>query len=144
MALTATQQAQIRQFLGYPDLFRYKNVRLEGAISGNLSAEAEALIVAQLAQLTTIDTALVSGVGLTSAGIKKADEVEFFGAMVTINSLRALGRTVAARIGTTLGVPFFSDYFGGSGYPGDAYSDILGVGGSGGGNSEGGGAIPLG
>lgn len=140
MALTATQQAQIRQYLGYPDLFRYKNVRLEGAISGNLSAEAEALIVAQLAQLATIDTALTTGVGLSSAGVKKVDEIEFFGAMVTINSLRALGRTVAGRIGTTLGVPFYSDYFGANGYPGDSYSDILGTGG----NSEGGGSIPLG
>ncbi len=142
MALTATQQAQIRQFLGYPDLFRYENVRLEGAINGNLSAEAEALIVAQLVQLVTIDTALVSGTGLTSAGIKKVDEVEFFGAMVTINTLRALGRTVAGRIGTTLGVPFYSDYFGGNGYPGDSYSDILGV--PGGGSSGRGGSIPLG
>lgn len=140
MALTATQQAQIRRFLGYPDLFRYKNVRLEGAITGNLSAEAEALVISDLAQLATIDTALVSGVGLSSAGVKKVDEVEFFGAMVTINSLRALGRTVAGRIGTTLGVPFYSDYFGNNGYPGDAYSDILGSGGS----SNGGGAIPLG
>ena len=141
MALTATQQAQIRQYLGYPDLFRYKNVRLEGAITGNLSADAEALIVAQLAQLVTIDAALVSGTGLTSAGIKKVDEVEFFGAMVTINTLRALGRTVAGRISTTLGVPFYSDYFGPGGYPGDAYSDILGMPGSGG---ERGGSIPLG
>jgi hypothetical protein len=140
MALTATQQAQIRQFLGYPDLFRYKNVRLEGAINGNLSAEAEALIVTQLTQLAAIDTALVSGVGIKSAGIKKADEVEFFGAMVTINSLRSLGRMVAGRIGTTLGVPFFSDYWSAAGYPGDSYSNILGNGGAG----NGGGSIPLG
>lgn len=136
MALTSTQQAQIRQFLGYPDLFRYKNTRLEGAINGNLSLDAEALIIEQIAQLVTIDTALVSGTGLTTAGVKKVDEIEFFGAMVTINSLRALGRTVAARISTTLGVPFFSDYFAGAGYPGDAYSDVLGA--PGGGNGRGG------
>lgn len=139
MALTATQQAQIRQYLGYPDLFRYKNVRLEGAITGNLSAEAEALITGHLATLATIDTALTSGVGLTSAGVKKVDEIEFFGAMTTITALRALGRTVASRISTALGVPFFADYFGAAGYPGDAYSDILGSKGSGSG-----GAIPLG
>lgn len=141
MALTAQQQAQIRQYLGYPDLFRYKNVRLEGAINGNLSAEAEALIDGHLTTLATIDAALTSGVGLTTAGIKKADEVEFFGAMTTISALRALGRTVAGRISTALGVPIFADYFGGAGYPGDAYSDILGA--PSGGNGRGG-PIPLG
>jgi hypothetical protein len=141
MALTATQQAQIRRFLGYPDLFRYQNTRLEGAINGNLSPEAETLIIADLAQLVTIDTALTSGVGLKTAGVKKADEVEFFGAMVTINSIRSLGRTVAGRISTALGVPFGADYFGGGGYPGDTFSGALGMGS---GNSNGGGPIPLG
>lgn len=141
MALTAQQQAQIRQYLGYPDLFRYKNTRLEGAINGNLSAEAEALIDGHLTTLAAIDTALTTGAGFTTAGIKKADEVEFFGAMTTISALKNLGRTVAGRISTALGVPIYADYFGGSGYPGDAYSDVLGAPGGGG---DKGGAIPLG
>lgn len=131
MALTDTQKAKIRRYLGYPDIFRYKNTRLEGVLQAStLSAEAEALIVADLATLDALDLKLTGsdGVAVGSAGVKRVDEIELQGGGQTITDLRSIGRMVVGRISTALGVPIFADFFSAAGYPGDFYSELGGMG----------------
>jgi hypothetical protein len=130
MAFTSAQKALFRRYLGYPDLWRYKNTRLEGAMdTAGEDADAVVLLLADLEKLVEIDTKIFSS-GISGAGVKSVDEIEFFeggasGSVLT--GLRNLGRSVAGRISTTLGVPFYADYFGTGGYPGDGF-----MGGSGG------------
>lgn len=127
MAFTTTQQAQIRMYLGYPDLFRYKDTRLEGIITGtNFSAEAESLVTDILNQLVALDARLagsggVVGSAVAKAGVKKLDEIEFFQGQ-NITDLRKIGRQLATRLSNMLGVPFYGDAFGEGGYIGDSYS----------------------
>jgi len=144
MALSTAQQAQIRMALGYADIYRYKNPRLEGVLApGLLSADAEALVDGILVQLTAVDAALIGaggnpGIAQQAAGVKKVDEIEFFEGR-TIRDLRRVGRMLVTRLSNILGVPLYSDVYGEGGYPGDSYSkEGLGSG-NGGGNM-----IPLG
>lgn len=122
MALSATQKAQIRQYLGYPDLYRYKNVRLEGVLDGNLSAEAETLVAGYLTQLAAID-AVVTGKVVSRAGLKRVDEIEFYEGKQRQEVL-AIGRQYVGRLSNALGVPVYGDAFGDSGYPGDSFSEF--------------------
>jgi len=55
--LTAVQLTQIRSYLGYPDLFRYKDTRLEGTFN-ILSPEAEDKVTLILRRLLVIDARL--------------------------------------------------------------------------------------
>lgn len=143
MALSTTEKAQARLYLGYSGLFRYLHTRLEGALT-SLDADGETLVRTQLTSLASLDTALGTAV-TSSAGVKKADEVEFFGSstatggMTRIEELRRQGRLLVGRLSTMLGVPVYADYFGDDGYPGDTYSDLGLPGGR-----RGSGTIPLG
>ncbi len=120
MALTTTQKAQIRQYLGYPDLWRYKHTRLEGVLDGQLDADAEALIVTALANIATVEAKILSST-LNTSGIRKVDEIEFFKNSASIEVMK-LGRMYVGRISITLGIPIYSDIFGTQGYLGDQYS----------------------
>lgn len=138
------QQAQCRLYLGYADIYRYKDTRLEGVLApGLLSADAETLLVGILAQLTAVDAALIGaggnpGIALQAAGVKKVDEIEFFQGRAIVD-LRRVGRTLVTRLSNILGVPLYGDVYGENGYPGDSYSK------EGLGHSNGGGnIIPLG
>lgn len=117
--LTTAQQAQIRLYLGYPDLFRYKNYRLEATMT-EIDSDAEALVVAALTQLAAIDAKLTS-FSLSAAGIRRVDEIEFFAGR-TLSDVRRIGRQYVGRISITLGVPIYSDVFGEGGYLGDKFS----------------------
>jgi len=75
VALTATQKASVRRYLGYPDVNREPHHNLEGALVA-LSAEGEAIVIDILAKLATLDTRLESR--QATQGIKRAEEVEFF------------------------------------------------------------------
>lgn len=138
---TTAQQAQLRMYLGYPDLNRYRDTRLESILGGDqMSDDAIALIVPMLAQLAAND-ALVYGTGGNPgivgqiAGLKKLESIEFFQGQST-EDLRTLRKELATRISNMLGVPFFSDSMGPDGYPGDSYSIDGGMGdGGGGGNT---------
>jgi hypothetical protein len=134
MAFTDTQKAQIRQYLGYPDVYRYANPRLEGALEVmGERPEVVTIVTTILANLATAD-AKVNSV-LAMAGIKTADEVEFFQAgagNAAVNDARRYGRMWAGRLSKLIGVPKANDAFSESGYNGDwwANEDIQ-VGGSG-------------
>jgi hypothetical protein len=138
MAFSSLQKVKIRLYLGYPNLFRYKHTRLESAMDA-VDPDAETLVAADLVILDTIYTQL-SGVVVSNSGIKKVDEVEFFGGSEERDGVRSSGRQVISRISTILGVPIYADVFGEMGYPGDAWSDLGGLGGA----TRGGGVIPLG
>lgn len=117
--LTSTQQAQLRLYLGYPDNYRWKNVRLESVMS-NLSPDAETQIGTFLTNLATIETKLL-GPGLTAAGVKRLDEIWFENGGSVGRELRKLGRRYVSCLSVILGVPIYSDVFGPNGYLGDSF-----------------------
>lgn len=143
MAFTDTERAKIRLYLGYPDLFRYKHTRLESVIAdGALSADAEALVIANL---TAIDAVLADlGAKFESGSLKRVDEIEFYQTTSSSQGQAALkkARMHASQISITLGVPFYADPFSSDGYPGDKLSLLGGLGNPG--YSGRGGPIPLG
>lgn len=125
MAFTLAQAQAIRQYLGYPTLFRYRNTRLESAITvtGD-DAEASAAAVVILTALATTQTDFDSA--FTSAGLKRADEVEWYqGAggkgTAELDAQRARGRMYCSRLSQLLGVPLWGDYWGTLGFAGDGF-----------------------
>lgn len=138
MDFTTTQQAQIRAFLGYPSLFRYKDTRLEGVIAGTgvVDGPTVALVLGYIRDLQKIDEKLQT-VALETAGLEQAGKVKFYESR-QVKTFWELGRVVITRISNAFGVPPYSDYYGQRGYPGDKYSSE-GLGRPGGGN-----LIPLG
>lgn len=135
MALTATQKAQIRLYLGYPDHMRYIHTRLESVLT-NLSAEAETLVSAALTNLAVVDTGIATGAAsaataaaATAAGIKRVDEVWFFSGSegngqtsIAFRNLKDAGHHYVSRISIITGVPIYSNVFGREGYRGDSFS----------------------
>lgn len=119
MAFSEAQKAQIRRYLGYPDVFRYANTRLESAldvVGGR--PDTQALIESDLTALAVIETQLTNAVA--SGGIKKVDEIEFFEIGQT-SKIRSDGRRICGRLSITLGVPLAGDAFGEQGYGGDEF-----------------------
>lgn len=115
MALTATQKAGVRLYLGYSDGSRDtpSGYNLEGVFAG-LSAEAETQVIAILALLATVDAKFTESAALSAAGLKSVDNggVEWFGATSAQSSLSATGRRLVARLAIILGVPVVRDVFG--------------------------------
>ena len=138
MAFTSLQKVKIRLYLGYPNLYRYKHTRLESAMDA-VEPDAETLVAADLTALDAIQSNLSTSVA-TDGGIKRVDEVEFFSESGSRKEGRAAARQIVTRISTILGVPIYADVFGEAGYPGDAWSELGGLGGA----TRGGGLIPLG
>lgn len=138
MALTAVQQTQIRAYLGYPDLWRYKDTRLEGVIGNTiLGPEAEERVTLILRRLVVIDNRMfgdgvTAGVILSASGIEQVDEIKFFAGMA-IKEVVSIGRKLINQLSIIFGVPLNADYYGVNGYPGDTYS-AGGLGSGGGGN----------
>lgn len=138
MALTDTQKAQIRLYLGYPDGFRFKHTRLESVLD-NLSPEAETLIGTLLTNLATIEARILAGATNTSlsvmmAGLKRVDEIWFETGTTkssTVNAgfqnLKDAGKYYVGRISVITGVPIYSNVFGGGGYLGDDFFPGLGT-----------------
>ena len=130
MAFTETQRVEIRHSLGYPDVFQGSNLRLESAIDviGG-RAEAQTKVEAILASIAAIDTELnptnAEGVW-TQDGVKKADEVEFFGTSGSGNAseleMRKRGRMYVARLSIIFGVPIAHDIFSEGGYQDDDWA----------------------
>lgn len=139
MALSETQKAQIRLYLGYPDAFRYLDTRLESMLN-NLSAPAETFIGDALTKLAAIEVGIANGVDSSAtaaatlgAGIKRVGEVWFFGGNetgsttgggFTFKNLKTAGKFYRTKISIITGVPIFSDIFGNEGYLGDSFSGL--------------------
>lgn len=122
--LTATQKAQIRLYLGYPDFFRYKHTRLESVLE-NLSPESELLIVDALTKLVTIEDASLEA-GTAGAGVKRVDEIWFETGTVRTTEIKKTGRQYVGRLSIITGVPIYSDVFGSGGFLGDTFSGLGG------------------
>lgn len=123
--LSNAHKAQIRLYLGYPDLFKYKNTRLESVISDSvLSSEAQDLIISALNSLAVVES-FILGTAIQMGGLKRVDDVEFFSGKTT-KEIRHYGKMYVSRISITLGVPVYSDVFGTKGYLGDTFSGLLG------------------
>lgn len=117
---TDAQKALIRRYLGYPDVYRQANPRLEGALDvvGSRS-ETQALVEGDLAALVAIEAKL-SGSVLSSAGVRKVDEIEFF-ERGNLETTRSEGRRICGRMSALFGVPLCADVFGTQGYRSDAW-----------------------
>jgi hypothetical protein len=120
MALTDAQKAQVRLYLGFSDMSRHTPThwRLESMLSGALSTEGEAVVVAILTSLAAVDAAYMTGSSsaLAVAGLKSVDNnavVWQDGSMGVQASLAAQGRRFVSRLALTLGVEPFADVFGG-------------------------------
>lgn len=120
MAFTSAQLASIRTYLGYPDNFRWADTRLE-TVMANVSPDAQTLVIGYLADLATIETALL-GPGLAAAGAKRVDEIWMENGGSMMREQRKLGRMRVGRISIILGVPIYSDVFGQGGYLGDSFT----------------------
>lgn len=129
MAFTEAQKVEIRLFLGFPDVFQGENTRLESAIDiigGRPDTQAE--VESLLTNLAAADAAVNSL--LTTAGIKKVDEVEFFPSSASGGSsggaaARAYGRMWANRLSIIFGIPLQGDAFGTGGYMGDSWASHI-------------------
>lgn len=101
MALTDAQKAQVRRYLGYPDVNRQSHHVLEGALT-SLSTDGESLVSDLLTQLATIQTKLTSSHDRQK--VLKAEEVTLAGDL-EIRALRAEGARLVQDLGVTLDVP---------------------------------------
>ena len=123
MAFTEAQRVKIRLYLGFPDVFRANDPRLEGAMDViGARADTQAEVVACLAALVLAETKIATLLG--SAGIKKVDEVEFFqaqsGGSAAVRDACSNARMWASRLSILMGVPLMGDAFGTRGYQGDS------------------------
>lgn len=130
------EKQRIRVYLGYASAWKYKHSRLESILDAS-EPEAESQIRECLAGLATVDGKLLT-TAVNIAGIKKADETEFFGSSSVRSELHSVGKQLIGRISIILGVPIYSEYYGKTGYVGDSFSPGLG------GRSGKGGPVPLG
>lgn len=146
MAFTETQRVQIRHYLGFPDVFRTANTRLESAmdvIGGRPDTQAlvESIMAEIAAGLLALNPSNASGLQ-TRAGIKRVDEVEFFGdaksgtTNAAADEMRKLVRSYIGRLSVLMGIPVVHDILGGSGYTLDSWGSE--------GFQSGGNIIPLG
>lgn len=124
MAFTESQKAQVRLALGYPFVYQDRNSRLESAFDLlGADASVSAIVVAILAQLTAVGTALESS--LSSAGLKRAEDIEWYnngaGGSAVIDQKRAEGRRYCGQLSILFGVPIMADMFGEGGYEGDRW-----------------------
>lgn len=112
MALTETQKAQARQYLGWERGYD-RNSKLEDKLT-NLSADEETLVAAVLTRLVALDTALDGLVTGGAARVRKVDEIEFQPDSAFV-LYREQGRSLVARLTALLGVEPLRDYYGDGG-----------------------------
>lgn len=111
MALTDAQKAQVRRYLGFPDVGRESDGLLEGAMDA-LSVEGEALVVVILTALADIQTKLSAA--QTRMQIVQIEDVKFAGGD-EVKGLWAEGNRLAADLAVTLGITARRRPFGGGG-----------------------------
>lgn len=114
MALTETQKAQVRQYLGWERGYD-RNSKLEDKLL-SLSAEEETLVAAVLTQLVAHDAAIDALTSNASARLRRVDEVEFSD-RDPYEQLRDQGRRLVAKLTALLGVDINRDFYGDGGAP---------------------------
>lgn len=122
---TTAERVLIRRYLGAPSVLRYRDTRLEVELDriGSDDPAMVAEIRSILADLATVETNLSTA--MTTAGLKRADEVEWYAGSTAnagnaaIEGHKARGRMFCSRLSAALGVPIVHDAFGTKGYTGD-------------------------
>ena len=113
MALTAAEKIKVRRYLGYPTVVPSNDFL--GRTMNDLSAEAATEISAILVQIAAIDSAAISAASASGrAGIKRVEDVEFFGAGSSFAAQDAMRAKLVNDIANMLGVPLFSSSGGGA------------------------------
>lgn len=131
MALTDTQRAQVRLYLGWPARFWQTTSQLEMAMNAVDGVAAElAQVVALLVSLADIDTRITACYSRLKA--LKVDAITLPG-HGELMALRAEGRKFAGRLAAKLGVPIIADAWTGGGPSAFAAADRMVPSGSGGG-----------
>lgn len=119
MALSPTERAKVREYLGWTQRYFQTDSRLEMAMN-SLDASAEALLLVQdtlangglLASLADIDAKLVNA--HKRIKVAKVGTIELPGKM-EIGILRSEGRRFVGRLASLLGVEVRHDVFSGQG-----------------------------
>lgn len=138
---TETQKVDIRFFLGYPDIYRFSNPRLENAIDimGErpetqnkvevLLSKLNSIYGANPGDVSSIDETLQA---LGAEEVKDADTTIKFGSSGNkfggastnskLNSLNDYARQLVGALSSWFGVPIASNVFGKAGYVGDSWT----------------------
>jgi len=128
MAFTTPEKARIRHALGYPQVYRFEDPRLEGALD-TVGQDVDAVAIVQdlLAKIDDVRTK-VHNVALGSAGLKALDkgDVELYGKNEQTAGMRAIGRGYCAELSGLFGIPLGTDIFGEAGYTGDRWAQSNG------------------
>lgn len=119
--LTPSEKTKVRMYLGYPSNWRYKHPRLEGVLENDIDDDVATEIRTALSNIASLETKIASD-GISSAGIKRVEDIEFFASGKVSTELKQWGRFYVNRISILLGVPIYSDIFGTGGYYGDRFS----------------------
>ena len=117
MALTSTQRAQVRFYLGYSDVSQGGAPNALETAMTDITAPAEVLVTTILANLATADAALLTVESSARAGIVSVDNGGVVwannGASASMVTERA-GRRMVGRLASLIGVPVGRDVFGSS------------------------------
>lgn len=116
MALTTTQRAQIRYYLGYSDVSQGGAPnRLERAMT-DITSGAETIVASILTQLAAVDASLTTVTSSSRAGIIEVDNGGVKWAsngMSAAGALNQQGRMLCGRLSSMFGVTLASDVYGG-------------------------------
>lgn len=124
--ITDEEKADIRFYLGYPDVYQQLNPRLESALDvvGNKSYQMTK-VRSILLKLKEVEEKMSEYDSiLETAGIKRVEEIEFFNDKEAKNkesTLKSEGRRLVNQLSIIFGVPAVNDVFGTSGYQGDSW-----------------------
>lgn len=121
MAFTDDEIIQIRLYLGYASTNAQYNVYLEGGITlAEANPALETRVKAQLVKIAALDDAVTDA--YDSAGLKRVEEIEFYGDGQQFKFLNKEGCRLVNRLSLLLGVGINGEgYFSTSGYAGFNY-----------------------
>lgn len=109
MALTDTQKAKVRAYLGFSSM--YIDTIAETRMN-TLTSDEITMVTGYLASLAAIDTKLGSLVG-ESLGLRRVDEIEWQdGARAALDAARGVGRMYVMQLSIMLGTTPLADYYG--------------------------------
>ena len=125
MAFTGAQKTLIRHYLGYPQVYRASNPRLESAITVvEADADASALAVSILADITSAHSNYLQAISVAGIRTLDKDDVGFFDKNLAIAGKAAIGRACVSRLSILFGVPIVNDIFSPLGYQGDGWKAV--------------------
>lgn len=131
--LSSFEKSQLRLYLGYPSLFRYKDTRLESTFD-SVDSDAEQLLRDLLLRFSDIDDAIDLSATDGQGTLKAVDEIQFYqnfknGVAAGLTETQtARAKQLVTRMSVILGVPLYGDIFSPDGYPGDTFSELGGLG----------------